>query len=85
MSTRASVIITKNRWEILFDNDKQCLRHHCDGQPNGVGSDLVGLLKEYSKNTEIIGSKEHFLHLFKTQTIHLDQCLRQQTIQNIFI
>lgn len=49
MSTRASVIITKNRWEILFDNDKQCLRHHSDGYPSGVGSDLVGLLKEYSK------------------------------------
>jgi len=45
MSTRAHVIITKKQ-----DNSTNLsvhLNHHCDGYPDGVGSDLVYMLKEY--------------------------------------
>ncbi len=40
MSTRAHIIIEQG--ETVFH-----LSHHCDGYPDGVGHDLVELLKEY--------------------------------------
>lgn len=44
MSTRCHIIIEK------ADNDPQFVYHHCDGYPEGVGCELVEILKEYDKD-----------------------------------
>lgn len=47
MSTRAHVAIKKKDGEFLH------MHHHCDGYPSGVGSELVGILKDFDKSNQV--------------------------------
>jgi hypothetical protein len=49
MSTRASIVISKCTVPLGEDPDKIILFHHCDGYPDGVGSELVDFLRQFCK------------------------------------
>jgi len=54
MSTRANIYIRDN----YEDRDKEVLYHHCDGYPEGVGRDLIRILRALPSDSEVTLTKQ---------------------------